>query len=118
MVGLIENLIDILITRQPRLEIYQKLSDDPLLQTALLKIFSNVTNAVLLCLKHLKHSPIWRLGRLISSSTTKKLATIVANLEADADEAHRTAVATELLRQAIHRTGMLPKIDPSWYDPY
>ncbi|KAF2189335.1 hypothetical protein K469DRAFT_748014 [Zopfia rhizophila CBS 207.26] len=90
----------------PRFQIYEKLHPDPILQTALLNVFTDVVEFSLRASLYFRGSALTRLGRIVATSMREELGEIIDRLKTHAKIVDHTAVAAELIRAATFRSAL------------
>ncbi|KAI9856968.1 MAG: hypothetical protein M1813_008684 [Trichoglossum hirsutum] len=92
------NLIRTISDSLPRFHIYEKLQPDPILQVALLNIFTDVVEFSVLAIQYFGRSVLVRFAKLFVRPFEEEFGDILVRLERHSKIVDRTAVATELLR--------------------
>jgi hypothetical protein len=90
----------------PRFQIYEKLHQDPIVQVALLNVFTDIVNFSLQVSRYFEGSALGRLGRLVATSMRDDLDEIIGCLKIHAKIVDSTAVAAEHVKAAAFRSQM------------
>lgn len=97
------NLLQSITESLPRLEVYEKLQSDNILQIALLNIFTDVVDFSVRAFQFFRRGTLVRLAQTVVRSFDRDIGAVIARLERHARVADQTAVATELLEAAKFR---------------
>ncbi|KAF6226640.1 hypothetical protein HO173_012470 [Letharia columbiana] len=97
------NLLQSITESLPRLEVYEKLQSDNILQIALLNIFTDVVDFSVRAFQFFRRRTLVRLAQTVVRSFDQDIGAVIARLERHARVADQTAVATELLEAAKFR---------------
>ncbi|MCJ1411392.1 hypothetical protein MMC19_005481 [Ptychographa xylographoides] len=97
------NIIQKIAECLPRFEIYENLQEDPVLQVALLNVFTDVVEFSVRAAHFFQRGTIVRLARILWRTFDQELGDVVMRLERHACNVDQTAVAVELLKAAEHR---------------
>ncbi|KAM0805845.1 hypothetical protein BDR22DRAFT_188133 [Usnea florida] len=97
------NLLESITESLPRLEIYQKLQSDGILQIALLNIFTDVVDFSVRAIHFFQQGAFVRLTQTVVRSFDRDIGAVIVRLERHARIADQTAVATEILGAAQFR---------------
>ncbi|MCJ1476865.1 hypothetical protein MMC13_005534 [Lambiella insularis] len=97
------NLLELIIECLPRLEVYEKLQSERILQVALLHVFADVIEFSVRAFQFFRRGTLVRLSQILIRTFDRDAGVVMARLERHARLADQTVVATELLRVAEFR---------------
>ncbi|KAH8762769.1 hypothetical protein F5882DRAFT_415593 [Hyaloscypha sp. PMI_1271] len=92
------NLIEVISENHPRFEVYGKLPPNPILQTALLNIFTDIVEFSVRAFRFFRRSAPVRMSRLLVRPFKEEFGDIFDRLKRRTEVVDRTAMATQLLR--------------------
>lgn len=99
----VSNLLESIIESLPRLEVYEKLQSDKILQVTLLNIFIDVVDFSVRAIQIFRRETLVRLTHTVVRSFDRDIGAVIARLERHTRAADQTAIATELLGAAEFR---------------
>ncbi|CZR62960.1 uncharacterized protein PAC_12857 [Phialocephala subalpina] len=111
------NLIEVISESHPRFEIYGKLPPDPILQIALLNIFTDVVEFSVRAYRFFSRSAPVRMARLVVRPLKEEFGDIFERLKRRTEVVDLTAMATQLLRAAESRQDAQKFRCQSWLEP-
>lgn len=99
----VSNLLESIIESLPRLEVYEKLQSDKILQVTLLNIFIDVVDFSVRAIQIFRRETLVRFTHTVVRSFDRDIGAVIARLERHTRAADQTAIATELLGAAEFR---------------